>query len=246
MTIIWQDDKRKLYVADNEPVLEYHGDTYTFGCQPYEPMALIYRDGKVVANIHNSFRVEDECEVLLSGQLVHTITGKYHNAERFTRLLTTALDTGCNDIDDVEKRMIEGLVQDKGAENIEYASYDFHETKVLYEGVALLLGYFEITNNLTVSPSNGETLDGRGTNDQYIYALAFGYPHNGRDMYEYYLISREEYLDFMHWPERRDWQSHEAAYAWHEAHLAHRQVLCNEFSHMTKSYKPFFTLAEIK
>ena len=227
MTIIWQDEERKLYVADNEPVLEYHGDTYTFGCQPYEPMALIYRDGKVVANIHNSFRVEDECEVLLSGQLVHTITGKYHNAERFTRLLTTALDTGCNDIDDVEKRMIEGLAQDKGAENIEYASYDFHETKVLYEGVALVLGYF----------------DCMGTK---VYALGFGFPHNGRDMYEYYLITREEYLDFMHWPERRDWQSHEAAYAWHEAHLAHRQVLCNEFSHMTKSYKPFFTLAEIK
>ena len=51
MTIIWQDDKRKLYVADNEPVLEYHGDTYTFGCQPYEPMALIYRDGKKDFNL---------------------------------------------------------------------------------------------------------------------------------------------------------------------------------------------------
>ena len=236
MTIIWQDDKRKLYVADNEPVLEYHGDTYTFGCQPYEPMALIYRDGKVVANIHNSFRVDDECEVLLSGQLVHTITGKYHNAERFTRLLTTALDTGCNDIDDVEKRMIEGLVQDKGAENIEYAAYDFKCTKVLYEGVALVLGYFEVYK--------GERLEVIGDR---IYALGFGYPkHDGTEMFEYYLISRQEYMDYMHWPERRDWQSHEAAYAWHEAHMAHRQVLCNEFSHMTKSYKPFFTLAEIK
>ena len=227
MTLIWQDEERKLYMEGNEPLLEYNGNTYTFGCQPYEPMALIYRDGKVVANIHNSFRVEDECEVLQRGQLVHTITGKYHTAERFARLLTTAIDTGCDEIDDVEVIMMKNLVLKKGAENIEYASYDFHETKVLYEGVALVLGYF----------------DCMGTK---VYALAFGYPHNGTDMYEYYLISRQEYLDYMRWPERRDWKSHEAAYAWHEAHLAHRQVLCNEFSHMTKSYKPFFTLAEIR
>lgn len=227
MSIVWQDIDRKLYMEGDEAILEYHNERYIFGCQPYEPMALIYRKGEVVANIHNSFRVEEECEVLLKGELVHSITGKYHNAERFARLLTTALDTSCDDIGEVENRMMVGLARDKGEDNIEYAEYDFKCTKVLYENVALLLGYFDCI----------------GTK---VYALAFGYPHNGKDMYEYYLISEKEYKEYMGWPERRDWQSHEAAYEWHEAHLAHRQVLCNEFSHMQKTYKPFFTLAELK
>lgn len=180
------------------------------------------------------FRVEDECEVLLSGQLVHTITGKYHNAERFTRLLTAVIDTGCDSIDDAERIMFEGLVRDKAADAIEYAAYDFHCGRVLYEGVALLLGWFDcyqlVDNRLSTSK---------------VYSLAFGYPRNGTDMYEYYLISRRQYLEYMRWKERREWKSHEAAYEWHEANLAGSQVLCNEFSHMAKSYKPFFTTREL-
>lgn len=104
--IVWQDNKRKLYLKGEEAFLEYNGETYTFGCQPYEPMAIIYKDGKVVANIHNSFRVEEECEVLLRGKLVHTITRRYHNAERFAWLLTTAIDTGSDSIEDVEARVM--------------------------------------------------------------------------------------------------------------------------------------------
>ena len=123
--------------------------------------------------------------------------------------------------------MMVGLARDKGEDNIEYAEYDFKCTKVLYENVALLLGYFDCI----------------GTK---VYALAFGYPHNGTDMYEYYLISEKEYKEYMGWPERRDWKSHEEAYEWHEAHLANKKVLCNEFSHMQKTYKPFFTLVELK
>ena len=105
--IVWQDDERKLYMRGEDAFLDYKGDTYSFGCQPYEPMALIYKNGKVVASIHNSFRVEEECEVLLRGQLVHTITRKYHNAERFALLLTTAIDSGCDSIEDVEARVMQ-------------------------------------------------------------------------------------------------------------------------------------------
>lgn len=237
MSIVWQDNERKLYMKGEEAFLEYNGETYTFGCQPYEPMALIYRKGEVVASIHNSFRVEEECAILLKGQSVQSITGKSHNAERFARLLTTALDTGCDRIDEVENRMMVGLARDKGAENIEYAAYDFKCTRVLYEGVALLLGYFDCTTEIITRKSGDRTL---------VYALGFGYPHNGTDMYEYYLISEEEYEQYKKEPERQEWKSHEDAYAWHEAHLANKQVLCNEFSHMQKTYKPFFTLAEIK
>jgi len=224
--VIWQDGKRKLYMEGNEPILVYQGETYTFGCQPYEPMTLIYRKGEEAASIHNAFRVEDECEVLLSGQLVHSITGKYHNAERFTRLLTTAIDWGCNQIGEAEDRMIKDMVFEKGDDAIEYAAYDFHCEKVLYEGVALVVGYF-------------------GDETVVCYALGFGYPHKGTDMYEYYLISRKEYLDYMQWEENKQWESHEAAYQWHEEHLAGRQVLCNEFEHMVKSYKPYFYRNEL-
>ena len=240
--VVYLDYTRKLYFAEDghTPMMDYNGKTYTLSCHPYEPMLIIRYKGEDVAHIHNAFYPDDEYKSLLKGQLVHSITGKYHNAERFARLLTTALDTGYENIGDVENRMMVGLALDKGAENIEYAAYDFKCTKVLYEGVALLLGYFDCTT---------EIVNRKSSNRQLIYALAFGYPHNGTDMYEYYLISEEEYKEYKEykeWPERQDGQNHEAAYAWHEAHLAGKQVLCNEFSHMQKNYKPFFKLSEIK
>ena len=237
--VVFEDDKRKLYFAEDgrTPMLDYDGATYSLSCHPYEPMLIIRNSGADVAYIHNAFYPDDEYKTLLKGQLVHSITGRYHNAERFARILTTALDTGCDNIGEVENQMMVGLAHDKGAENIEYATYDFKCTKVLYEGVALLLGYFDCTT---------EIVNRKSSNRNYIYALAFGYPHNGTDMYEYYLIKPKEYEQYKEGPERQEWKSHEAAYEWHEAHLAHRQVLCNEFSHMQKTYKPFFTLSEIK
>ncbi|MBQ7663952.1 MAG: hypothetical protein IJS43_01870 [Bacteroidaceae bacterium] len=238
--VVYEDNKRKLYFAEDghTPMMDYDGKTYTLSCHPYEPMLIILHKGENVAYIHNAFYPDDEYKRLLKGQLVLSITGKYHNAERFARLLTTALDTGCDEIGEVENRMMVGLARDKGAENIEYATYDFKCSRVLYEGVALLLGYFDCTTEIITRKSGNRKL---------VYALGFGYPKSdGKDMYEYYLISEEEYKEYMRWQERQDWESHEAAYEWHEAHLANRQVLCNEFSHMKKTYKPFFRLSEIR
>ena len=53
--LVWQDEERRLYFEGNEPVMVYKGERYTFGCQPYEPMAIIQKDGKAVAFIHNAF-----------------------------------------------------------------------------------------------------------------------------------------------------------------------------------------------
>lgn len=236
--VVYQDNKRKLYFAQDglTPMMDYDGKTYSLSCHPYEPMLIIRHKGEDVAYIHNAFYPDDEYRALLKGELVLSITGKHHNAERFARLLTTAIDTGCDRIDEVENRMMVGLARDKGAENIEYAAYDFKCTRVLYEGVALLLGYFDCTTEIITRKSGHR---------KWIYALGFGYPHDGKDMYEYYLISQAEYEEYKQWPERQDWQSHEAAYAWHEANLAGKQVLCNEFSHMKKTYKPFFRLSEL-
>lgn len=226
--VVYRDGKRKLYFAEDgqTPMMDYVGKTYTLSCHPYEPMLIIRNSGADIAYVHNAFYPEDEYKGLLKGQLVHTITGRYHNAERFARLLTTAIDTGCDNISKVERMMMADLVRDKGARNIEYASYDFCCTKVLYEGVALLLGYFDCHTDK-------------------VYTLAFGYPHNGKEMYEYYLISREEYELYEQWPDRQEWHSHRVAYEWHDAHLADRKVLCNEFSHMKRTYKPFFRLSEL-
>ena len=241
--VVYQDDKRKLYFAENgtTPMLDYEGKTYTLTCHPYEPMLIIKQNGTDVAYVHNAFYPDDEYKGLLKGQLVHTITGRYHNAERFARIITTALDTSCDRIDEVEDLMFEDLVFDKGADVIEYATYDFRCDRVLYEGVALLLGHF-----ICYKDGPSETMPGKDeVQDLFVYALAFGYPHNGTDMYEYYLISKEEYEEYKQWPERQDWKSHESAYKWHEVLLADKQVLCNEFSHMKKTYKPFFRISEL-
>jgi len=241
--LVYKDDKRTLYFAEDgmTPMLDFEGKTYTLSCHPYEPMLIIRCNGADVAYVHNAFYPNDEYKTLLKGQLVHTITGRYHNAERFARLLTTAMDTSCDGIDEVEDLMFEDLVFDKGADAIDYATYDFRCDRVLYEGVALLLGHF-ICYHITRSETqkNADEVE-----DLFVYALAFGYPHNGTDMYEYYLISPAEYKEYKEWPDRQEWRSHEAAYAWHEAILAGKQVLCNEFSHMKKTYKPFFRISEL-
>lgn len=241
--VVYQDDKRKLYFAENgmTPMVDYEGKTYTLTCHPYEPMLIILQGDYRVAYVHNAFYPDDEYKGLVKGQLVHSITGKYHNAERFARILSTAVDTSCDRIEEVEVMMLEDLVLDKGDDAIEYAACDFKCDRVLYDNVPLLLGHF-----ICYHTTQSETLKNADeVEDLFVYALAFGYPHNGKEMYEYYLISPAEYNKYKLWPERQDWCSHEAAYEWHHAHLEGRQVLCNEFSHMNKTYKPFFRFSEI-
>ena len=241
--VVYEDNERKLYFAEDghTPMLDYEGKTYSLSCHPYEPMLIIRHKGEDVAYIHNAFYPDDEYKRLLKGELVLSITGKYHNAERFARILTTALDTSCDRIEEVEDMMLEDLVFDKGVDAIEYAPCDFRCDRVLYEGVALLLGHF-----ICYKDCPSETIEGSDeVQDLFVYALAFGYPNPHGDMYEYYLISPKEYEQYKQRPERQEWQSHEVAYEWHDAHLAGRQVLCNEFSHMQKTYKPFFRISEL-
>ena len=241
--VVYQDNKRKLYFAENgmTPMVDYEGKTYTLTCHPYEPMLIIKQNGTDVAYVHNAFYPDDEYKGLVKGQLVHTITGRYHNAERFARIITTALDTSCDRIDEVEDLMFEDLVFDKGADAIEYATYDFRCDRVLYEGVPLLLGHF-----ICYKDRRSETIKNADeVQDLFVYALCFGYPNPHGDMYEYFLITPKEYEEYKKWPEHKEWQTHEAAYEWHEANLKGKQVLCNEFSHMPKTYKPFFRISEL-
>ena len=240
--VVYQDDKCRLYFAADgtTPMLDYDGTTYTLSCHPYEPMLIIRKDGVDVGYIHNAFCPDDEYNALLRGQLVSTITGHYLNAERFARLITTAIDTGCDDIGKVEMWMMEALVLEKGGDAIEYAACDFKCDRVLYEGVPLLLGHFDCYTKADNRQNNSKLATIK------ISALGFGYPNPHGDMYEYYLITPEEYGQYAQWQESREWKSHEEAYGWHDWHLKGRQVLCNEFSHMQKTYKPFFRLSEVQ
>ena len=112
---------------------------------------------------------------------------------------------------------------------------------MLYEGVAVLLGHF-----ICYHTTQSETLKNADeVEDLFVYALAFGFPLNGKEMYEYYLISPAEYREYKEWTERQEWKNHEAAYRWHETILADKQVLYNEFSHMKTTYKPFFRFSEL-
>ena len=114
--IIWQDSVSKLFIANGTPTLLYKGKTYTFACQPYEPMAIIELDGKPVAYLHNAFNPDDECQMFVENQkhLVRTISGRHHDAERFCRLLCTAIEYGYDrNVDDVEDKMLELLVHDE-------------------------------------------------------------------------------------------------------------------------------------
>lgn len=104
-----------LYFNGEEPTLKHCGHIYTFGCQPYEPMAIILENGKSVAYIHNAFDVKYECINLLKGNLVRTITGRYHNAEHFCRLLTHTIDVGFDwDIGELERSMCRAIEMETG------------------------------------------------------------------------------------------------------------------------------------
>ena len=232
---VWQDEERRLYFEGSEPVMIYKGERYTFGCQPYEPMAIIQKDGKAVAFIHNAFN-PDECEGFIkdSRYLVRTISGKRHNAERFCRLLTTAIDCCCdNQIDEVEDKMQQQLVEEKGIGCIQFGTRDFKCEKVLFEGIRVLLGHFE-------------TKLSREKNVERIYSIAFAYPRRNSDDYEYYLLTEQEYLEFKRWPERKQWECMEEAFDWQHKNLeGKKQVLCNDFDKHPAIYKPCFTLDEV-
>lgn len=92
--IVWQGGERILWMEGENPMLDYHGERYTFACEPHEPMAIILKKGEAVVYIHNAFDVTEECRCFLRNPdyQCHTITGEYHDAERFCLLLTTAID----------------------------------------------------------------------------------------------------------------------------------------------------------
>ena len=232
--VVWQDAERKLYFEGDAPVLIYKNERYTFGCQPYEPMLIIRLGNDDKVFVHNAF-YPDECKEFIqnSHYLVCTITGRHHNAERFCRLLTAAIDCyfDCQ-IDDVEKTMQEQLVEEKGIHTIQFEPIDFKCDKVLYEGVSVLLGNFE-------------TLLSKKHNIK-IYSIAFGYPNGKKEEYEYYLLTPMEYEEFMLLPENRQWKSNDEPLGWQHDHLeGKKQVLCNEFTRNPAIYKPYFTLYEI-
>lgn len=233
--VVWKDEKRNLFFEGTEPILRYKGERYTFGCQPYEPMAVIRKNRESVVYIHNAF-YPDECKGFIenSRYLVSTITGKHHNAERFCRLLTTAIDGffDCQ-IDEVENMMQKELVLERGLGSIQFETRDFKCDKVLYEGIYLLLGHFE--NVLSKEYNVGK-----------IYSIAFGYPNRNSDHFEYYLLSEQEYQEFKTWPEKRQWKNKEEAFDWEHKNLeGKKQELCNEFYQNPGIYKPVFTLDEI-
>ena len=234
-SVVWHDKERKLYFEDHDPILIYKGERYTFSCQPYEPMANILHKGEAVVHIHNAF-YPDECKGFIenSRYLVSTITGKHHNAERFCRLLTTAIDGffDCQ-IGEVESKMQKDLVLEKGIGSIQFETRDFKCDKVLYEGIHLLLGHFENA----ISKEN---------HIDNIYSIAFGYPDRNSDKFEYYLLSEQEYHEFMKWPEKRKWKNKEEAFDWEHKNMeGKKKELCNEFSQNPGIYKPCFTLDEI-
>ncbi len=233
--VVWEDNARKLYFEEKNPILIYRGERYTFGCQPYEPMAIILHKGEAVCHIHNAF-YPDECAGFIQNPkyLVSTITGHNHNAERFCRLLTTAIDGHYDcQMGEVEEDMQRNLVAEKGTSYIQFETRDFVCDKVLYEGVNVLLGHFEtpLSKKYNVGP---------------IYSVAFGYPNKNTDHYEYYLLSKEEYDNLMMRPEKQRWKNNDEPFAWQQDHLEGKhQVLCNEFRQNPATYKPFFTLNEI-
>ena len=233
--ILWQNAVRQLFVADGTPKLLYKGKIYTFACQPYEPMAIIVLDGKPVAYLHNAFNPDDECQMFVENpkHLVRTISGRHHDAERFCRLLCTAVEYGYDrNVDDVEDKMLELLVQEKGVATIQFETRDFHCDKVLYEGIYVLLGHFE--NKL----SQAHDID-------KIHSIAFGYPDRNTDYYEYFFLTKMQYSVFMLLSEKRRWKQKEDAWVWKKQNIDGKQVLCNEFSRNPATYKPYFRLDEI-
>ena len=233
--ILWQDPVRKLFVADCTTTLIYKGKTYTFACQPYEPMAIIKLDGKPVAYLHNAFDPDEECQMFVKNRnyLVHTISGRHHDAERFCRLLCTAAEYGFDrDVDLAEDKMLELLVEEKGIKSIQFETRDFHCDKVLYEGVYVLLGRFE--NKLSQAHNIGN-----------IHSIAFGYPDRNTDYFEYYFLTKTEYEALQELHERRQWKQKDDAWEWKGQNIDGKQVLCNEFSRNPAMFKPYFRIEEI-
>ena len=108
MERIFENNGTLLSYDNGKGELQHRGKTYTFGCQPYEPMAKILSDGQPVAFVHNAFDPDYECKQFAHdpNYLCNTITGHSHNAEHFCRLLTTAVDYGYEwQIDELEKEM---------------------------------------------------------------------------------------------------------------------------------------------
>lgn len=233
--IVWQDEKRKLYFENRELIMIFKGERYTFSCNPYEPMAIILREGKEVSFIHNAF-YPDECKSFIENRdyTVSTITGRHYNAERFCRLLTTAVESfyDCQ-IDEVENEMMMDLVREKGVNALQFDARDFVCEKVLYEDIPLLLGYFE-------SALSREYHVGK------IYSMAYGYPVRNREEREFYLLTEEEYKEYKEWPEKRQWKdTTEASRFLHQNLEGKKLMLCNEFEKRPAIYKPSFTLGEI-
>lgn len=108
--VIYKNEDTVLSFENGKATLLHKGETYTFGCQPYEPMTIIYKDDASVSYIHNAFDVDAVCEAFLldSKYLVNTITRHYYNAEHFCRLLTVAIDRGYDgQVDELENEMFE-------------------------------------------------------------------------------------------------------------------------------------------
>ena len=104
--VIWNDNLRLLSFEPDGLSLRYNGQTYRFGCDGHEPMAIILKSGEAVAYIHNSFDIEYECQQFCKNPdyRCSTITGRKHGAEHFCLLLTTAIDDGYDwQIDELER-----------------------------------------------------------------------------------------------------------------------------------------------
>lgn len=131
--VIWKDSMRKLFFDGDTLKLHYHGTDYFFSGNGYEPMAIILDKNGEVAYIHNSFIVEEECREFIKKPkyLCRTITGHYHNAEHFCKLLTTAIDSGYDwQINDLESEMfsLERFAQREmfyNADGIEFGIYGY-------------------------------------------------------------------------------------------------------------------------
>jgi hypothetical protein len=125
------------------------------------------------------------------------------------------------------------LVREKGVSSIQFDARDFECEKVLYEGIPLLLGYFESALS-------------REYNVGKIYSIAYGYPGRNKAEREFYLLTEQEYHEYNKWPEKRQWKdTTEASRFLHQNLEGKKQMLCNEFEKRPAIYKPSFTLGEI-
>ena len=148
-------------------------------------------------------------------------------------MLCTAVEYGYDrNVDDVEDKMLELLVQEQGTATIQFEARDFHCDKVLYESVYVLLGHFE--NKLS-----------QAHNIRKIHSIAFGYPDRNTDYYEYFFLTEMQYRVFMLLREKRHWKQKDDAWEWKRQNLDGKQVLCNEFSRNPATYKPYFRFNEI-